>query len=531
MANNRDFFDEEFDKMNESKTQSETGSSFDNWCSHPTPHTEKAKSSKPWYIVLLCVGLVLCIVLGWVLATVFGGVASNEEQVLSKVFDVLHSDYYKNVPQEDMWKAVEAAGTALLQNGGDQFCRLMSPQTYYDYLNPQSDILVNDGDVFGITFQHIEGLGMYISSITANGPSYGLLKQADIVYRLSNVKDKKGAPLKLTIDNVETDLSEIIVGDWATESFQDILTYVNSATFHAIRNGYAIDGISLKRGTVSYVNSQYPYEFVEFYFGDDCTNISTKKINNLEEGVKTERRLAELAKLSNTGYVRISQFSETDTINGKTSADKEFQQVMALFRSRNLKRLILDLKGNPGGSVDIVCNIASYLVTDSKLDTKQQTAVNNRDGLLITTLTTRNSGSMTFSRNSNYNTFFNAPSDVCDIVVWTDGGSASASELLTGALRDYQTAVQMGTTTYGKGIAQTIKPLKYTGTVKTVDGGTAEEHWAIYYTIAQYFSPLGDNIDGDGYSPAPQYSNLDTYEKLWASTIKYWSNSGGGLLV
>ncbi len=92
------------------------------------------------------------------------------------------------------------------------------------------------------------------------------------------------------------------------------------------------------------------------------------------------------------------------------------------------------------------------LVTDAKLTDKQRQKVTSSDGLLITTLQPRAVSPYVYSRESTYDLYFDAPTDKPDIVVWTDAGSASASsELLTGALRDYGTAVQMGTTTYGKG--------------------------------------------------------------------------------
>ena len=225
---------------------------------------------------------------------------------------------------------------------------------------------------------------------------------------------------------------------------------------------------------------------------------------------------------------------DTYNENGvKLQADVEFRQALTLFKSRGLKRLILDLKGNPGGSVDYVSSIAGMLVTDAKLTDKQRQKVTSSDGLLITTLQPRAGSPYVYSRESTYDLYFDAPTDKPDIVVWTDAGSASASELLTGALRDYGTAVQMGTTTYGKGIAQTCIPLSdYTGTVITNSGQKTTGHWAIYFTIAEYFSPVTTtNIHGKGYTPQAEYDNLDTYEKLWDATIKYFNsaNVGGGI--
>ena len=92
----------------------------------------------------------------------------------------------------------------------------------------------------------------------------------------------------------------------------------------------------------------------------------------------------------------------------------------------------------------------------------------------------------------------------------------------------------MGVTTYGKGIAQICLPLNdYVGEITTTSGAKSTGHWAIYYTIASYYSPLGNNIHGIGYTPNTKYNNLDTYDKLWARTVEYYntSSSSGGILT
>lgn len=571
---NKDFFDEEYDKIKktneEDNRQSDSDSQFQRWYAHDTQPQVSTRSNKPLYIALICVGLALCLALGWVLCAIFGGngnLSKGEEQkylnsiltslrdsgleisdaqwetalqdvnkqvesgkieaeaLLGVVFKTLHDNYYQDISQDKWYEAVESAGTALMQAAGDQFCRLMSPQTYYNYLNPVSTVASSNGKVFGVSFQVVQGVGLYVSSVVVNSSAYGKLEAYDIVYKMSNVKNNNGRPLVIN----GTTFDEIVTSEWESESFMQILAQVNSATFHVLRGGEVLQ-FDLVRGELGYVNSDYPFEFVEFYFGDDCTNVSTSKVGNANISTKDERLLGNLSKLKDTGYVRIVEFMDTITNgNERAQADKEFETVMKLFKSRGLKHLILDLKGNPGGRVDYVCNIAGMLVTDAKLSADQKSVVSSAGKLLITTLKIRNDSDETYTSSSSYAKYFDDPTSKCDIVVWTDGGSASASELLTGALLDYGTAIQMGTRTYGKGIAQTCQPLKdYTGTVITNDNRQATEHWAIYYTVAAYYSPLGINIHGKGYTPASKYNNLDTYEKLWTNTIEYFGSDGVG---
>lgn len=218
---------------------------------------------------------------------------------------------------------------------------------------------------------------------------------------------------------------------------------------------------------------------------------------------------------TNVGYIRLKEFSET--------AATEFKTVLQEMKLRagNDLRLIVDLKGNPGGSVDIAVSIASMLAHERNLP---ETVVSEKrlvadNGLRITNLVGKVIAEDYYSP-SQYSEFFSADQGM--IVVWTDGNSASASEMLTGVLTDYRTAVQMGTQTYGKGIAQSAIELPYSGEVVTNEGVKTEGPWALYFTIASYYSPLGNNIHGVGYTPETQYNNLTEYSQLVNATNTYF---------
>lgn len=521
---NKDFFDEEYSKMVSKQSTSSSDNSSD-WYTHQ-PAQSKQNSNKPLYITLICFALVLCIVFGWMLCTIFSGIKSDEEKLLGEVLSVLNSEYYKKVDDASMWEGIEDAGTALLRTAGDRFSMLLSPASHYSLRNPQSTI-GDDKDVFGMTFQIIEGIGLYVSSVATNSNCYGVLESGDIIVKISNINNNKG----VTIDKVN--YTEVLLNQVTSELGQLILLATDSADFSVMRDGEIFTKY-LARGKLSYVNSQYPFEFVEFYFGDDCTNVSlTHGSTGPQTSIKEQRLLDRLSLIPNAGYVRIDQFMDTMTDTGETTASGEFAKVMNLFVQRGLKYLILDLKGNPGGDVQYVSEIAGMLVTDSGFSAAQQQKLRDRENkLLITTLETRSKGNYSYTAESKYEQYFGALTDKQKIVVWTDGGSASASELLTGALRDYGTAVQMGTTTYGKGIAQTIKELtNYQGTFK-VDGEEITYCWAVYYTVAEYFSPVTHtNIHGIGYTPDEPYNNLNTYDKLWDATEKYFKSMSSGTLA
>lgn len=161
------------------------------------------------------------------------------------------------------------------------------------------------------------------------------------------------------------------------------------------------------------------------------------------------------------GYVRISSFQSR---TGKGLKDA----IAALKKENNgpLKGIVLDLRNNPGGVLN-----AAVDVSDAFL----------KDGLIVYTEGRIKDSEMKFSA---------SPDDVLNgapIVVLINGGSASASEIVAGALQDHKRAVIMGEKSFGKGSVQTILP--------TSNGG------AVKLTTARYYTPSGRSIQAEGIEP------------------------------
>jgi len=161
------------------------------------------------------------------------------------------------------------------------------------------------------------------------------------------------------------------------------------------------------------------------------------------------------------GYIRISNFqSKTarDLVSEISNLKKE--------NETELKGLVLDLRNNPGGVLSAAAD-----VSDAFLD----------EGKLV----------FTKGRVENSEFEFNAkPGDIMNglpVVVLINGGSASASEIVAGALQDHNRAVIMGSKSFGKGSVQTIQELRSGGAVKI--------------TTARYFTPSGRSIQGEGITP------------------------------
>lgn len=160
------------------------------------------------------------------------------------------------------------------------------------------------------------------------------------------------------------------------------------------------------------------------------------------------------------GYIRISNF--------RMSTFDEIKKHLKELESKDkiLKGLVMDLRNNPGGLLDQAIEIS-----DLFLDNGSITSIKGR-------------------QEENTQVFNAYPSDEdrkYPVVVLINGGSASASEIVAGALQDHSRALILGTTSFGKGSVQTVQPL--------------EEGFGIKYTIARYYTPNGRSIQAEGIKP------------------------------
>ncbi|MDH5736608.1 MAG: S41 family peptidase, partial [Gammaproteobacteria bacterium] len=173
------------------------------------------------------------------------------------------------------------------------------------------------------------------------------------------------------------------------------------------------------------------------------------------------------------GYVRISTFQSRTA-----SHLKEAIESLSKENKNSLKGLILDLRNNPGGVLNAAADVSDLFLND---------------GLIVYTKGRVQNSYFEFKAKSG-DLLKDAP-----LVVLINGGSASASEIVAGALQDQKRAVIMGSKSFGKGSVQTIQELRNGGAVK--------------FTTARYFTPSGRSIQADGIEPD---ISLDHY-KLSAS--------------
>ena len=162
---------------------------------------------------------------------------------------------------------------------------------------------------------------------------------------------------------------------------------------------------------------------------------------------------------NNIGYIRLTSFNDN-------SSDQIKKQIKKLKKNENIKAFILDLRNNPGGLLSQAIKISDFFLQNGEIvSTKSRRKSENRK-------------------------WFARKGDITEgkpLVVLINYGSASASEIVAGALKDHKRAIVLGENSYGKGSVQSIIPLKNKG--------------AIRLTVSKYYLPSGKSISEVGVRP------------------------------
>ena len=163
--------------------------------------------------------------------------------------------------------------------------------------------------------------------------------------------------------------------------------------------------------------------------------------------------------IENVGYIRLTAFNEN-------SSDQIKKKIKEFKKNKKVTKYILDLRNNPGGLLSQAIKISDFFLDDGEIvSTKSRKTFENRK-------------------------WFAKKGDIINgntLVVLINYGSASASEIVAGALKDHKRAILIGENTYGKGSVQSIIPMKNKG--------------AIRLTVSKYYLPSGDSISEVGVSP------------------------------
>ncbi len=178
------------------------------------------------------------------------------------------------------------------------------------------------------------------------------------------------------------------------------------------------------------------------------------------------------------GYVRVSQFNDSTAEELSRAIDDMLQPVQD-GQGTMLAGLVLDLRNNPGGVLDAAVDVSDLFLDSGVIVSADGRTPESR-----------------FTRNAHRGDIL----DGAPIVVLVNNGSASASEVVAGALRDHHRALIVGTATFGKGLVQTVMPLS--------------KGRAIKLTTSRYYTPSGESINQSGIVPDVIVENTEPYPDL-----------------
>ncbi|MBM7869717.1 carboxyl-terminal processing protease [Clostridium pascui] len=217
-------------------------------------------------------------------------------------------------------------------------------------------------------------------------------------------------------------------------------------------NGTAVSGKELDKA-VTMMKGQEGTEVTLTLFREEKGNFDVKLKRAKINMVTVKGEMLD----NNIGYVAVSMFDE--------NTSKNFKRELDTLSSKGAKAFILDLRGNPGGLLDECVDMVSNFVP--------------KDKVIVSTIDK-------YKREKKYNSIGGKYVGV-PLVLLTDEGSASASEIFSGAIRDYKAGTLVGEKTFGKGVVQTV--------LETGEGT------ALKVTVSKYYTPNGENIHGTGIKP------------------------------
>lgn len=286
----------------------------------------------------------------------------------------------------------------------------------------------------------------------------GMVKSLDDVYSVYYTKDEYDKLMEQTKGNY-CGLGAYVSQDPDTGNISIVKVIKNSAAEEiGLEAGdiiYSVDGKKTSGEDISTV--------VSWLKGEEGTTAeleyyrSGKILKNTITRREVETESVEYEMLAEkVGYIQVTTFAD--------NTPKQFNDALSDLKAKGAKGMIIDLRDNGGGLLDACVEMADCIL---------------EDGVIVSTKTKAGEEEV-FSADAEE--YLNLP-----VIILINGNSASASEVFSGALKDNEKAVLMGTKSFGKGIVQTLLPLS--------DGS------ALKLTTSEYFTPSGKNIQGIGIEP------------------------------
>lgn len=343
----------------------------------------------------------------FVISFLFGVFHGNLKGIikLNKVMQIINNEFYFDIDENKM---VDYALAGMAMSTGDRYTNYYPSEQFENYVSNGENSYIGVGLVLGISEdnEHLE-----VISVMDNSPGMDAdICPGDLILEINGHE--------MSADDLNLAAKYMRGEDGSTGGYVNLKIQSSGKVFEA-----NIERRSIEKDTV--------------------------KSKMLSDDI---------------GYIRISAFDRRAE-NDKNSIDTydEFCGELNALREIGAKKLVLDLRNNPGGDLSVVSKIADYILPE---------------GVITYTETKSGTRSYIYSDEASLD---------MDMVVLVNGNSASASEVLTAAIKDYKKGAIVGTTTYGKGIVQSIYNFS--------DGS------GMSITTSQYFSPNGTAIHKIGIKP------------------------------
>ncbi len=330
---------------------------------------------------------------------------------------------YYDKSKIDSQKIVYGAISGALQSLGDPYTSFFPPQENENFKDQMAGEFSGIGAELGL---NPENLISIIAPLEGSPAERAGIKNGDVIVKVDG-KDTFGWTIAQAVEKIR--------GPKGTEVKLSV----------ARKGDTEPRDLSIKRDTIQV----------------DSVRTWVKRVS-CEDGVCREVTAAECPTCSKVVYMRVSQFGDRTNTEWVESVNRLYAETKG---DSNVKGIVLDLRNNPGGYMNDAVFIASEFVKSGTIVSQQDGQGNKQDFPV-----------------SRVGSFLDTP-----VVVLVNGGSASASEIVTGALRDYGRATVVGENTFGKGTIQ--RPVDY-------NGGES-----LHLTIAKWLTPKGNWVHEKGIKP------------------------------
>lgn len=256
-----------------------------------------------------------------------------------------------------------------------------------------------------------------------------------------------GVSISQNINTMVLTVNRVFAGSGAEDAGilpKDVITAVNGRELDGEEISEVVTWIKGEPGTTVDITVYRPSEDTEYTYTVERRTIENSSVAySMREG--------------NIGYIEVTEFQEATA--------EQFKLAIEDLNRQGMTGLIVDLRNNPGGYVDVVCQMCDYIIEEDVIFYTMK-----KDNVKGKEYPCKDGGKIDIP-----------------MVVLVNGDSASASEIFAGCMQDYKRATIVGTQTFGKGIVQQVIPL---------DDGSA-----VKLTIERYFTAKGQDIHGVGITP------------------------------